>query len=74
VAEEIAKYMLDFVEVQEVRWNRGGTEPASKYIFLWKESITVPVHKKSDETVVIIMRYHCYQLHTKLYPIFFSQG
>ncbi|PNF19373.1 hypothetical protein B7P43_G06348, partial [Cryptotermes secundus] len=25
-------------------------------------------------TVVIIGRYHCYQLYTKLYPIFFSQG
>jgi hypothetical protein len=25
-------------------------------------------------TVVIIVRYHCYQRHTKLYPISFSQG
>jgi hypothetical protein len=25
-------------------------------------------------TVVIIVGYHCYQLHTKFYPIFFSQG
>jgi hypothetical protein len=25
-------------------------------------------------TVVIIVGYHCYQLHTKLYPIFFSQN
>jgi hypothetical protein len=26
------------------------------------------------QTVVIIVRYHCYQLHTKFYPMFFSQG
>jgi hypothetical protein len=25
-------------------------------------------------TVIIIVVYHCYQLHTKLYPISFSQG
>jgi hypothetical protein len=25
-------------------------------------------------TVVIIMGYHCYQLHTKFYPVSFSQG
>jgi hypothetical protein len=25
-------------------------------------------------TVVIIVGYHCYQLHAKFYPIFFSQG
>jgi hypothetical protein len=25
-------------------------------------------------TLVIIVGYYCYQLHTKLYPIFFSQG
>jgi len=25
-------------------------------------------------TVVIKEGYHCYQLHTKFYPIFFSQG
>jgi hypothetical protein len=24
-------------------------------------------------TVVIIVGYHCYQLHTKFYPVFFSQ-
>jgi hypothetical protein len=25
-------------------------------------------------TVVIIEGYHCYQLHTKFYPVFLSQG
>jgi hypothetical protein len=30
MAEEISKHKLDFVEVQ-VRWDRGGTEPADEY-------------------------------------------
>jgi hypothetical protein len=33
VAEEISKYKLDLVGVQEVRWDRGGTEPAAEYTF-----------------------------------------
>jgi hypothetical protein len=28
VLREISKYKLDFVGVQEVRWDRGDTEPA----------------------------------------------
>jgi hypothetical protein len=35
VAEEIAKYKLDFVGVQEVRWGGGGTEPAGEYTFFY---------------------------------------
>jgi hypothetical protein len=31
VAEEITEYKLDLVGVQEVRWDRGGTEPADRY-------------------------------------------
>jgi hypothetical protein len=31
VAEEVSKYKLDLVGVQEVRWDRGGTEPAGQY-------------------------------------------
>jgi hypothetical protein len=27
------KYKLDLVGVQEVRWGRGGTEPAGEYAF-----------------------------------------
>jgi hypothetical protein len=30
VAEEISKYKLDLVGEQEVRWDGGGTEPASE--------------------------------------------
>jgi hypothetical protein len=34
VGEEISKYRLDLVGVQEVRWDGGGTEPAGEYTFL----------------------------------------
>jgi hypothetical protein len=41
----------------------------------WQEFVLVPVHKKGDKSdVVIFVGYHCYQLRTKFYPIFFSQG
>jgi hypothetical protein len=37
MAEEISKYKLDLVGVQEVRWGGSGTEPAGEYtFFLWK--------------------------------------
>jgi hypothetical protein len=32
---EISKYNLDLVEVQEVRWDGGGREPASEYTFFY---------------------------------------
>jgi hypothetical protein len=35
VAEEVSKYKLDFVGVQEVRWDGGGTEPAGQYTFFY---------------------------------------
>jgi hypothetical protein len=34
VSGELAKYKLDLVGVQEVRWDKGGTEPAGNYTFL----------------------------------------
>jgi exonuclease III len=33
VEEEISKYKLDLVGVQEVRWDGGGTERAGEYPF-----------------------------------------
>jgi hypothetical protein len=33
VGEEISKYKLDLVGVQEVRWDGGGTEPAGQLTF-----------------------------------------
>jgi hypothetical protein len=35
VSKELSKYKLDLVGVQEVSWDRGATEPAGKYIFLY---------------------------------------
>jgi hypothetical protein len=35
VAEEISKCKLDFVEVQEVRWDGDGKEPAGEYTFFY---------------------------------------
>jgi exonuclease III len=37
VARELARYKLDIVGVQEVRWDNGGTFRAEDYtLFLWK--------------------------------------
>jgi exonuclease III len=35
VSGELAKYKLDLVGVQEVRWDRDGTEPAGDYTFFY---------------------------------------
>jgi hypothetical protein len=35
VAKEISKYKLDSVGVQEVRWDRDGTELAGEYTFFY---------------------------------------
>jgi exonuclease III len=35
VATELGKYKLDLVGVQEVRWEKGGTERAEDYIFFY---------------------------------------
>jgi hypothetical protein len=41
----------------------------------WRESIIVTIHKRVIKlTVIIIVRYHCCQLHTKFYRISSSQG
>jgi exonuclease III len=33
VSRKLARYKLDLVGVQEVRWEGGGTEPAGEYTF-----------------------------------------
>jgi hypothetical protein len=33
VSRELARYKLDVVGVQEVRWEGGGTEPEGEYTF-----------------------------------------
>jgi hypothetical protein len=37
VAEEISKYKLDLVGVQEVRWGGGGTETAGDCTFFYRK-------------------------------------
>jgi hypothetical protein len=34
-SEEISKYKLDLVRVQEGRWDRGGTKPAGEHTFFY---------------------------------------
>jgi hypothetical protein len=41
VAEEVSKYKLDLVGVQEGRWDRGGTTPAGQYTFFYGKGITI---------------------------------
>jgi hypothetical protein len=79
VVEEISKYSLDLVGVQEVRWDGGGTEPAGEYTFFYgngnkNHELYQFTRRVIKLTAVIIVGYHCYQLRTKIYPIFFSQG
>jgi hypothetical protein len=40
----------------------------------WKESIIVPIHKKSDKTDIIIDESPSYQMPTEFYPTFFWPG
>jgi hypothetical protein len=35
VSRELARYKLDLVGVQEVRWEGGGTEPAGEYTLFY---------------------------------------
>jgi exonuclease III len=35
VSRELAKYKLDLVGVQDVRWEKDGAEPADNYIFFY---------------------------------------
>jgi exonuclease III len=35
VARELGKYKLDLVGIQEVRWDKGGTEQAEDYTFFY---------------------------------------
>jgi hypothetical protein len=53
VAEEISKYNLDLVGVEEVRWDSSGTKPAGEYTFFYRRGnknhelrTSFPVHKR----------------------------
>jgi hypothetical protein len=41
VAEEISKYKLDLLGVQDVRWNGGGNEPAGEYTFSMEKGMKI---------------------------------
>jgi exonuclease III len=41
VVRKISKYKLDLVGVQEVRWDRGGTEPAGEYTFFYGRGMRI---------------------------------
>jgi hypothetical protein len=40
-ARELARYKLDFVGVQEVRWDKGGAERPGDYIISMKKETTI---------------------------------
>jgi endonuclease/exonuclease/phosphatase family metal-dependent hydrolase len=35
ITKELSKYKLDIVGVQEVRWDKSGTEPTGEYTFIY---------------------------------------
>jgi hypothetical protein len=41
VVNEISKYKLDLVEVQEVRWDTDGTGPAGEYRFFAERGMSI---------------------------------
>jgi hypothetical protein len=41
IDKEISKYESDLMGVQEVRWDRGGTEPACEYTFFHEKSLII---------------------------------
>jgi hypothetical protein len=41
VIEEISKYKLDLVGVQEVRWDGSGTERAGEYTFFMEKGMKI---------------------------------
>jgi hypothetical protein len=46
VARELAKYKLDLVGVQEVRWDKEGTVRAGEYTFLWQRAGKISIGKR----------------------------
>jgi hypothetical protein len=50
MTKEISKYKLDLMGVQEVRWDRGGTEPAGEYTLFTYRTIVLPVVLHACET------------------------
>jgi hypothetical protein len=63
VAEEISKYKLDLMGVQEVRWDRGSTEPAG--VKVGREHIFKPtignesLHEISNDNGIRVVNFAC---------------
>jgi hypothetical protein len=51
VLRELARYKLDLVGVQEVRWEVGGTEPAGDYTFFYGKGNENLAHKRNISAV-----------------------
>jgi hypothetical protein len=46
VARQLARYKLDFVGVQEVRWDKGGTVRVGDYTFFYGKGNESPIGNK----------------------------
>jgi exonuclease III len=64
-SRELAGYKLDLVEVQEVRWEGSGTEPAGEYTFFYgkgNEKYELGtgffVHKQLRGLSLLVIGYH----------------
>jgi hypothetical protein len=44
VSRELARYKLDLVGVQEIRWEGGDTEPAGEYILFYGKGNKKQLH------------------------------
>jgi hypothetical protein len=46
VVSELVKYNLDLVAVQDVRWDKGGSQPANYSTFFYGNEADFFIHKK----------------------------
>jgi hypothetical protein len=57
VASEFAKYNLDLLAVQQVRWDKGGSQPAGNFIFIYRNGIAYQLlrdrifHRKGTQVI-----------------------
>jgi hypothetical protein len=61
VSEDLAKYKLDLVGIQEIRWDKGGTVSADDYTFFCGNGNS-DLHLRTDVTngpIAIIVPFDC---------------
>jgi hypothetical protein len=56
VSKQLPKYKLDFVRVQEVRWEGGGTETAGEYTFFYGKGNEVVSDRLSNRLCGLVVR------------------